>query len=123
MYVHTRERDRRPGFDGVKIKCYYYYLVGTLRYMFQRNGRSQYCARHANAPARDSASVVAPATAARVTAYRSTHAEPVRHSLKEEFWACEGSTCARHISAGSPANATTSQTCHVLIHGTKELQF
>ena len=28
MYVHTRERDIRPGFDGVKIKlyyCYYYY--------------------------------------------------------------------------------------------------
>ena len=27
MYVHTRERDSRPGFDGVKIKLllYYYY--------------------------------------------------------------------------------------------------
>ena len=24
MYVHTRERDIRPGFDGDKIKCYYY---------------------------------------------------------------------------------------------------
>ena len=27
MNVHTRERDIRPGFDGVKIKCYYYYLT------------------------------------------------------------------------------------------------
>ena len=25
MYVHTRERDILPGFDGVKIKFYYYY--------------------------------------------------------------------------------------------------
>ena len=25
MYVHTRERDRRPGFNGVKIKFYYYF--------------------------------------------------------------------------------------------------
>ena len=25
MYVHTRERDTHPGFDGVKIKFYYYY--------------------------------------------------------------------------------------------------
>ena len=28
MYVHTRERDSRPGFDDVKIKLlllYYYY--------------------------------------------------------------------------------------------------
>ena len=25
MYVHTRERDIRPGFDGIKIKFYYYY--------------------------------------------------------------------------------------------------
>ena len=27
MYVHTRERDIRPGFDGVKIKFYYYYYT------------------------------------------------------------------------------------------------
>ena len=27
MSVHTRERDRRPGFDGVKIKFYYYYNI------------------------------------------------------------------------------------------------
>ena len=26
MYVHNRERDRRPEFDGVKIKFYYYLL-------------------------------------------------------------------------------------------------
>ena len=25
MYVHTRERDIRPGFDDDKIKFYYYY--------------------------------------------------------------------------------------------------
>ena len=25
MYVHTRERDIRPGFDGVETKCYYFY--------------------------------------------------------------------------------------------------
>ena len=31
MYVHTRERDIRLGFDGVKIKCYYYY------YLFLKN--------------------------------------------------------------------------------------
>ena len=27
MYAHTRERDIRPGFDGVKIKFYYYYYI------------------------------------------------------------------------------------------------
>ena len=27
MYVHTRERDIRPGFDGVKIKFYYYIII------------------------------------------------------------------------------------------------
>ena len=35
MYVHTRERDRRPGFYGVKIKFYYYYypqLAFNIRY-------------------------------------------------------------------------------------------
>ena len=26
MYVHTRERDSRPGFDGVKIKLLLYLL-------------------------------------------------------------------------------------------------
>ena len=27
MYVYTRELDRRPGFDGVKIKFYYYIII------------------------------------------------------------------------------------------------
>ena len=32
MYVHTRERDSRPGFDGVKIKLLlsYYYTFGNI---------------------------------------------------------------------------------------------
>ena len=30
MSVHTRERDRRPGFDGVKIKFYYYYYISII---------------------------------------------------------------------------------------------
>ena len=25
VFVHTRERGCSPGFDGVKIMCYYYY--------------------------------------------------------------------------------------------------
>ena len=29
MYVHTRERDRRPGFDGVKIKLLLLLLLFT----------------------------------------------------------------------------------------------
>ena len=27
MPVHTRERGSSPGFDGVKIKCYYYIII------------------------------------------------------------------------------------------------
>ena len=27
MYVHTRERDRRAGFDSVEIKFYYYNYI------------------------------------------------------------------------------------------------
>ena len=31
MYVHTREWDRHPGFDGVKIKFYYLEIYVTLK--------------------------------------------------------------------------------------------
>ena len=37
MYVHTRERDRPPGFDGAKIKFYYYYNCVAIFRVFFRN--------------------------------------------------------------------------------------
>ena len=33
MYVHTRERDIRPGFGGVKIKFYYYYYYYYYKFI------------------------------------------------------------------------------------------
>ena len=34
MDVHTRERDSRPWFDRVKIKCYYYYCYCIYVYSY-----------------------------------------------------------------------------------------
>ena len=34
MFVHTRERDSSPGFDGVKIKFYYLLLLYYYYYYY-----------------------------------------------------------------------------------------
>ena len=42
MYVHTRDLDRRPGFDGVKIKFYYYYYYYYYYYWGQLSDRRRH---------------------------------------------------------------------------------
>ena len=37
MYVHTRERDSRPGFDGVKIKLLLLLLTNNNKYYLYAN--------------------------------------------------------------------------------------
>ena len=34
MYVHTRERDSRPGFDGVQIKLLLLYFIYIYIYIY-----------------------------------------------------------------------------------------
>ena len=42
MYVHTRERDSRPGFDGVKIKLLLLLLFHTAGFLLGRNRADNY---------------------------------------------------------------------------------